>query len=172
VTGQQGPGRLTLVCHNSPAIAVAVVLALLAAGHGTLAVVSAVRVLIVDDQQPFRAAASKVVEMTAGFEVAGEAETEEGSVRMPAELDPDLVLMDVNLAGVSAREATRRILNWSDRVVVFLLSTYEATEYASWAAGCGAAAYITKAELDPTSLARAWEEAAPRRPGPDTSRPA
>jgi len=158
---QQGPERVTRVCPNSTAIAVVLFFAAAGGGHGILAVVGAVRVLIVDDQQPFRAAARKVVEMTAGFEVAGEAETEEGSVRMAAELDPDLVLMDVNLGGVSAREATRRILNWSGRVVVFLLSTYEATEYASRAADCGAAAYIPKAELDPRSLVRAWEEAAP-----------
>ncbi len=59
-----------------------------------------VRVLIVDDQEPFRMAARMVVEATDGFEVVGESETGEDSVAMASELKPDLVLMDVNLAGI------------------------------------------------------------------------
>ena len=47
-----------------------------------------VRVLIVDDQEPFRMAARMVVEITDGFEVVGEAETGEDSVRMAEELRP------------------------------------------------------------------------------------
>ena len=69
-----------------------------------------VRVLIVDDQEPFRLAARMVVELTDGFEVVGEAETGEDSVAMTADLAPDLVLMDVNLPGIDGLEATRRIL--------------------------------------------------------------
>jgi DNA-binding NarL/FixJ family response regulator len=118
-----------------------------------------VRVLIVDDQEPFRMAARMVVEATDGFEVAGEAETGEDSVEMARELDPDLVLMDVNLPGINGLEATRRILSSSEQVVVLLVSTYEADEYAPRAAECGAAAYIPKADLDPVRLSDAWSAA-------------
>ena len=104
-------------------------------------------------------AARMVVEATDGFEVAGEAETGEDSVRLADELDPDLVLMDVNLPGINGLEATRQILEGSDRVVVLLVSTYEAAEYAPRAAECGASAYIPKSELDPDRLAEAWQEA-------------
>ena len=69
-----------------------------------------VRVLIVDDQEPFRMAARIVVDATDGFEVAGEAETGEDSVTMAGELAPDLVLMDVNLPGINGLDATRQIL--------------------------------------------------------------
>ena len=118
-----------------------------------------VRVLIVDDQEPFRVAARMVVELTDGFEVAGEAETGEDGVTMTAELDPDLVLMDVNLPGIDGLEATRRILASEDPPIVLLLSTYEEEEYAPRAAECGAAAYIPKAVFGPDRLEAAWRDA-------------
>ena len=119
-----------------------------------------VRVLIVDDQEPFRLAARMVVEATDGFEVVGEAETGEDSVRMARELAPDLVLMDVNLPGINGLDATRQILDGSDAVVVLLLSTYEEEEYAPRAAECGAKAYIPKAVFGPDRLEAAWADAA------------
>ena len=123
-----------------------------------------VRVLIVDDQEPFRLAARMVVELTDGFDVVGEAETGEASVSMAAELAPDLVLMDVNLPGINGLDATRQILagatDGSGAVVVLLLSTYEEEEYAPRAAECGAAAYIPKAAFGPDRLEAAWAAAA------------
>jgi DNA-binding NarL/FixJ family response regulator len=118
-----------------------------------------VRVMIVDDQEPFRLAARMVVEMTDGFDVVGEAETGEDSVAMAAELRPDLVLMDVNLPGINGLDATRQILAASDTVVVLLLSTYEEAEYAPRAAECGAAAYLPKSSFGPDRLEEAWTAA-------------
>jgi DNA-binding NarL/FixJ family response regulator len=120
----------------------------------------AVRVLIVDDQEPFRLAARMVVEATEGFEVVGEAESGEDSVAMASELEPDLVLMDVNLPGINGLDATRRILGRDgNRAVVVLLSTYEEAEYAPRAAECGAAAYIPKSVFGPDRLEEAWAAA-------------
>src|SRR3990170_2422917 len=119
-----------------------------------------VRVLIVDDQEPFRMAARMVVEATDGFDVVGEAETGESSVEMARELAPDLVLMDVNLPGLNGLDATRQILaDRDDSIVVLLLSTYEEEEYAPRAAECGAAAYIPKAVFGPDRLETAWAAA-------------
>jgi DNA-binding NarL/FixJ family response regulator len=121
-----------------------------------------VRVLIVDDQEPFRMAARMVVEATDGFDVVGEAETGEDSVQMAKDVSPDLVLMDVNLPGINGLDATRQILADSgDRVVILLLSTYEEEEYAPRAAECGAAAYIPKAVFGPDRLESAWAAAKP-----------
>ncbi|MEX2458558.1 MAG: response regulator transcription factor [Actinomycetota bacterium] len=120
----------------------------------------AIRVLIVDDQAPFREAARTVVELTDGFEVVGEAETGEASVQAASDLRPDLVLMDVNLPGIDGLEATRQILaNGGGSVVVLLLSTYEYDEYAPRAAESGAAAYIPKSEFEPDRLEEAWAAA-------------
>jgi DNA-binding NarL/FixJ family response regulator len=121
----------------------------------------ATRVLIVDDQEPFRLAARAVVELTDGFEVAGEAETGEAAIEAARDLRPELVLMDVNLPGIDGIEATRRILSEAaDRLVVLMVSTYEADEYAPRAAEAGAAAYIPKSEFDPDRLESAWTAAA------------
>lgn len=121
-----------------------------------------VRVLIVDDQEPFRLAARLVVEATDGFEAVGEAETGEDSVTMARELRPDLVLMDVNLPGINGLEATRQILDeLAGSVVVLLLSTYEEDEYAPRVAGSGAAGYVPKAAFGPDRLESAWSAAKP-----------
>ncbi len=117
-----------------------------------------VRVLVVDDQEPFRMAARMVVEATEGFEVVGEAETGEDAVVMARDLVPDLVLMDVNLPGIDGLEATRQILAQGSRsVVMLLLSAYE--ERAPHAAECGAAASVPKAVFGPDRLEQAWAAA-------------
>ncbi len=121
-----------------------------------------VRVLIVDDQEPFRTVARAVVEFTEGFEVVSEVETGEDSVAAARALEPDLVLMDVNLPGISGLEATRRILAEhvdGNPVVVLVLSTYEAAEYGAQAAEVGAAGFISKSDFSPELLEEAWTAA-------------
>src|SRR5438128_4783611 len=120
-----------------------------------------VRVLIEDDQEPFREAARMVVEVSDGFEVVGEAESGEEGIERARELHPDLVLMDVNLPGSDGTEATRRILAELPGTVVFLVSTYEPAEYEPKAAECGAAAYIPKSTFGPFELEEAWDRAKP-----------
>jgi DNA-binding NarL/FixJ family response regulator len=119
----------------------------------------AVRVLIVDDQEPFRLAAQLVVEATDGFEVLGVAESGESSVEIARDLQPDLVLMDVNLPGMNGLDATRQILAGGDHVVVFVLSTYSEEEYGPRALESGAAEYIPKAAFSPERLTQAWQRA-------------
>ena len=124
-----------------------------------LAITVAVRVLIVDDLEPFRRAARAVVEATADFEVAGEAADGEASVEAAELLRPDMVLMDVNLPGISGLEATRRIRAIAPRIKVLLMSTREAQEFAGKAAECGAVAYLPKSLLTPEQLMELWAAA-------------
>lgn len=116
-----------------------------------------VRVLVVDDQAPFRGAAKRVVAMTPGFEVVGEAISGEEAVEMAAELQPDLVLMDINLPGINGIEAVRRIQKARPETLAFLLSTYSQSDLPADAQTCGAVAYIHKEQFAPNLLAGLWE---------------
>lgn len=118
---------------------------------------SDVRVLIVDDQEPFRRAMAAVVDATEGFVVVGAATTGEESLAAAKETRPDLVLMDVNLPGIDGVEASRRLTKDPDGPVVFLLSTYDEDQLE--ASGCGAATYIPKGAFGPERLSVEWNSA-------------
>jgi two-component system invasion response regulator UvrY len=115
-----------------------------------------VRVLVVDDQAPFRVAAKAVVRATAGFETAGEARSGEEAVEQATEISPDLVLMDINMEGIGGIEATRRITAEHPEVNVVLLSTYDAEDLPDDARHCGASAYVHKEQFGPDVLEQVW----------------
>jgi DNA-binding NarL/FixJ family response regulator len=120
-------------------------------------VTSTVRVLVVDDQEPFRSAARLVVEMTDGFEVVGEAADAERGLEMVAAVRPRLVLMDVKLPGIDGIEATRRIVREHPDVRVIVLSTYD--EYEQQALDAGALAFVSKSSFGPDAIRAAWSAA-------------
>ena len=117
-----------------------------------------VRVLVVDDQAPFRIAARAVVRATAGFEVVGEAKSGEEAVDQAGAVAPDLVLMDINMEGIGGIEATRRITEAHPAIRVVLLSTYDAEDLPDDARRCGAAAYVHKEQFGPDLLEKVWAE--------------
>ena len=118
-----------------------------------------VRVLIVDDQEPFRRAMAAVVEATDGFDVVAEATSGEESLAAAEAHRPDLVLMDVHLPGIDGLEATRRLLAGSLPPVVLLLSTYDEDAGEGFVAESGAAGYVTKSAFGPDRLETAWSSA-------------
>jgi CheY-like chemotaxis protein len=123
--------------------------------------VQQVRVLVVDDQEPFRRAMAAVVEETDGFVVVGAVTSGEESLVAVAELAPDLVLMDVRLPGIDGIEASRRLTRGAGAPVVVLLSTYDEDQFDL--AGSGAAAYLPKASFGPDRLSEAWLAAGHQR---------
>jgi DNA-binding NarL/FixJ family response regulator len=116
-----------------------------------------VRVMIVDDQAPFREAARAVVERAKGFELVAEAESGEAAVATADAIAPDLVLMDINMAGITGIEAANRITDAHPEVTVFLLSTYKIEDLPPDVASCGASAYLNKEEFGGRLLRTTWE---------------
>lgn len=119
-------------------------------------IASTVRVLLVDDQETFRSAARLVVELAAGFSLAGEAETAEEALDLARAEEYDLVLMDINLPGIDGLEATRQLTTEHPGLRVIVLSTYEAAEYETRAIHAGAIGFISKSEFGPDRLIEAW----------------
>jgi DNA-binding NarL/FixJ family response regulator len=117
-----------------------------------------VSVLVVDDQLPFRMAARAVVRRAEGFELIAEAENGEEAVEKVVDLQPELVLMDINMPGMNGLDATRQIVDRSPNTVVFLCSTYERADLPPDAATSGAAAYVNKEEFGPALLRQLWDE--------------
>jgi DNA-binding NarL/FixJ family response regulator len=115
-----------------------------------------VRVYVVDDDELFRHTAAAVVEEAEGFAVVGTAESFEAA---EGELDDvDLVLMDINLPGVSGIEAAQR-LSGSGAPAVILLSTYDESTF-DWTHS-GAVDYIAKWSFSPERLLRSWQRTPP-----------
>lgn len=115
-----------------------------------------VTVLIVDDQAPFRDVARLVVEMTDRFEVVGEAVDGLSGVDAASELQPSLVLMDLNMPDIDGFEATRRIRSAVPNARVLMLSTHDPADFRDQALAAGAYDFISKASFDPDVLADSW----------------
>lgn len=108
---------------------------------------TAVEVLIVDDQPPFREVARTLVSLLPGWHVLGEVGSGEDAVEAVGRTLPAVVLMDINLPGISGIEATRQIVESFPSVRVVLLSTYQADDLPADALSCGAVAYVRKEDL-------------------------
>jgi two-component system, NarL family, invasion response regulator UvrY len=117
-----------------------------------------VRVLIVDDQLPFREAAHVVFELLDRFEIVGEATSGEEALDVVEEMRPDLVVMDINLPGMSGVDATRRVIAAHPDTVVLLVSTYEAIALPHSASVSGALAYVHKEHLDADLIEQLWAD--------------
>jgi two-component system invasion response regulator UvrY len=120
-----------------------------------------VSVLIVDDSEPFRAAARAVVDVAHGFTCVGEVGTGEDALLAARAQQPALVLMDVNMPGIGGCEATRRLRAELPRTVVVLMSTYDSVGVPHAAGDCGASHYLQKEEFGPEALRRLWERFVP-----------
>ena len=103
-----------------------------------------IRVLLTDDQPLIRTGFRMILEETADIEVIGEAGDGAEAVRLAAELDPDVILMDVRMRGVDGIEATRRIVGRNPAARVLVLTTFDLDEYAFAALRAGASGFVLK----------------------------
>ncbi len=102
------------------------------------------RVLVVDDHPVFRAALCAMLEGTEGMEVVGEAANGLSAVVDATRLEPDVILMDLNLPDLDGVEATRRIVNASPHTGVLMLTMFENEAAVFAAMRAGARGYLLK----------------------------
>jgi DNA-binding NarL/FixJ family response regulator len=100
------------------------------------------RVLLVDDQELVRSGFRLILE-SAGVVVVGEAGDGAEAVRLAADLEPDVVLMDIRMPGVDGIEATR-ILRREGGPRVVILTTFGLDEYVFEALRAGASGFLLK----------------------------
>jgi DNA-binding NarL/FixJ family response regulator len=108
-------------------------------------------VLLVDDQPLLRVGFRMVLDSQDDLSVVGEAGNGEEAVRLTAELDPDVVLMDVRMPEMDGIEATRRIVDSGSRSRVLMLTTFDLDEYAFTALRAGASGFLLK-DVPPADL--------------------
>jgi DNA-binding NarL/FixJ family response regulator len=101
------------------------------------------RVLVVDDHDFFRQGLRELLEEQ-GIEVVGEAADGNAAVEAARELTPDVVVMDLNLPGISGIEATRRIGEAAPRARVLMLTISADHEDVTAAVLAGACGYLLK----------------------------
>jgi DNA-binding NarL/FixJ family response regulator len=102
-----------------------------------------IRVLLADDHRMLREGLSRSLTQE-GFEIVGEAENGEEAVRMAADLQPDVVLMDVSMPEMDGVEATRLILGTETATQVIMLTMHADKEVLSDAIRAGASGYLVK----------------------------
>lgn len=117
---------------------------------------TAVRVLVADDQELVRMGLRTLLEHEDGMEPAGEAADGLAAVEETRRLRPDVVLMDIRMPGIDGLEATRRITEDPElaEVRVVVLTTFETEEFVVTALRHGASGFLLK-DATPAELVRA-----------------
>ena len=103
-----------------------------------------VRVLIVDDVADTRENVRKLLQFEADIEVVGAARSGQEGIQLSQELDPDVVLMDINMPDIDGITATERIHDRSPHIQVVILSVQGDQNYMRKAMLAGARDFLTK----------------------------
>jgi NarL family two-component system response regulator LiaR len=118
-----------------------------------------ITLLLVDDHEVVRRGVRAYLDALPEFEVLGEAESGAEAVRLAAEHVPDVVLMDLVMAGMDGVEATRRVKDVSPRSQIVVLTSYHQDEHIFPALRAGAISYVLK-DIKMEELATAVQLAA------------
>lgn len=84
-----------------------------------------IRVLIADDHPVFRFGLRALLQAEPGFDVVGEATSGEQAMELAAALEPDIILMDINMPGINGIEATRNILRERPNIGVLIITMFD-----------------------------------------------
>ena len=103
-----------------------------------------IRILLVDDHRILREGLRSLLDAEDDIIVAGEADDGASAILKARELKPDVIVMDVQMAGVSGIDATRKILEELPEVKIVALSVYARDHFVSEMLKAGASGYVLK----------------------------
>jgi DNA-binding NarL/FixJ family response regulator len=112
----------------------------------TAAIDKAIRILLVDDAGSVRRALRLTLTSEPDLRVIGEAADGEQAVRLAHDLRPDIVMMDLRLAGMNGLDATRRIKAAGDACAIIMLSASGGDAIRDAAARAGIALFLEKGD--------------------------
>ncbi len=110
-----------------------------------------IKVLIVDDHQMVRFGTRRLLEDESGLQIVGEASSGEEAIEAVDALNPQVILMDVQMPGIGGLEATRRCLRIAPDVKIIALSMHDGEPFPSKLFEAGAKGYVSK-RSDPEEL--------------------
>ena len=102
------------------------------------------RVLIADDHAILREGLRSMLDREPNITVVGEAEDGRKACDLAHELEPDVVVMDIQMPGLNGLDATRKILQHKPNIRVLVLSMYTDRRFVIQALDAGARGYVTK----------------------------
>jgi DNA-binding NarL/FixJ family response regulator len=114
------------------------------------------RVLIVDDHPSFRSCARTLLQ-SEGFDVVGEAADGESAVALTLELEPELVLLDIQLPDLDGFEVAERLLAHAPQLQIVLVSSRDRSSYGPLIEQCGARGFLCKGDVSGDALQRLLE---------------
>lgn len=117
-----------------------------------------IRILLVDDHTLFRSGIKALLSRVPGFEVVGEAGDGLDGVKRAISLKPDIVLLDLNMPGISGKEAVQLIVEEAPAVKVIVLTVSENPDDLIEAMRAGAQGYLLK-NIDAEFLIQALQRA-------------
>ncbi len=103
-----------------------------------------IRILLVDDERLLRTGFSMILRSEPDLAVVGEAADGHAAVATAAELQPDVVLMDIRMPGLDGLEATRRIVASGSPTRILVLTTFDLDTYVYAALAAGASGFLLK----------------------------
>ena len=106
-----------------------------------------IRVVLADDHPIVRSGIRDLLEKAPDIEVVGEANDGTQAFRMVQELVPDVLLLDMEMPGLTGTEVARRLNAAAPSVRILALSAYDDKQYILGMLSSGAAGYLTKEEV-------------------------
>ncbi len=116
------------------------------------------RILIVDDSIHVRRALRTCLQLNPGWEVCAEAEDGRAGVEAAQTENPDVVLLDYSMPGMSGLEAAREIATASPKIPVLLFTMYASPQLTALAEEAGVRAVISKGVGGVDAIVKAIQE--------------